>query len=1030
MTHPLGQSKNIRISIYLKLIFGLTLFLSQEYQSSCEYGFPHLLGGSEDQTLIHGVDMLDDLIVIAGGVHDSTVSSIADGDGRPYIALISKGNQYLWSKVFDSMQNTFIMAKFSKEGDKVITMNDRSPQHIVVLYTSNGEVSKNFVVMQDWVTPRIGGYSTFYYDNSIYIAALTTSQNQFLVISIVVNNIRTFRTNTEGFGASILRSGNQNLTYVGGMQKQSGVSYATFSILNNQAQVLSNSFLNTSTVFTLEQYVSQMAILPNYLVGIDQVVGTVIIDNQQMQIFTAEVSHQTQEVGSSRLLKLSVQFSKCLHIYVNSSNITGLIVNDMQNRQIYLEINLTDFKVVVSKSAVLFYNSNYKVTSGVWSSKYGPIIAGYSSQVAGSNSLQLVSFSQTVGFVTALDKIHRCNGDDFVSISQPLLTFIIDVFKPLNFSQNITQDPLGYYSAPYPIATFTNPYLTKFNCTSLNYYKLTGFKNLYADIYIGMQYQHTRLTPIADCGGSTFTITVLLNDTLSDPGTVASSVMSYNEANLIIYFRNNNRSQDGKKFYIHVHAFLYQSWQYYSYTLALQLHQDPCEKVEVTSSPMKDVFFDIYFGNGVFLNYLNWTQTYKKECPIIYKNVAIDNNIGSIHTQWWQKSEISMISSNLNRTGNYTVLTTAYVTNNTVSGSQQNSIARETFQMTIVDQCRFNKPIVPNSLQNSHKVNFQQRMQITLETWQLPYTYCGQIVRYYVFGLPSFANFNNQTQNIEIYPVSNPAHIGNFTFQILAYIDVGNNRANSTIQVVEAPFLYNIPTETFQFEDYFTIKDQEVKAGQILTQSIFKSQDLQQEFLKNFNLKIDFAQAFMFSHYSNSKNIFSPPQNSNGASYKIRLQVTSKKTGIDYRLNYVVKVISEATQLEESISQQNLTSTPNQDIQFYKFKYLKITTQIRATMSSISRYGVFTLYFNDTLLVPKISSFINTEQALKFQVRDGLTDVVDYSKQNVTNFTVQKYNSKYIQIKLEFSNPKILSQQSVRQIVFKIIVIRQIGMHI
>eukprot|EP00347_Sterkiella_histriomuscorum_P016087 403354540 len=1009
------------------IIIGLAVILNQECQSACQYGFPHILGGPNGQTQIQGMDMRNDQIVIAGAVFDNQVSLLADNRGRPYIALIKKANKYLWSRVFDSPDNTFIMAKFSAEGDRVITMNDRAPHQIVILFVSDGEPSIYNKVNTKQIVPKIG-FSTAYVDSSIYIVALTTTSNQFLVLSFLSTSVGIFKTTDLGFGASILRSGNRNLTYIGGMQKKNTPLYPCFTILDNSSKVLLNAYLNTSAAPNIEKYVSQMTSFPNFAPNIDIIVGTLIIDtgiNSKMLIFKADVNQTSYKVGSSRLLTPSIQFVRCLHLSMKSPDLTAMIVTDSLNSQIYMEININSFNVETYKSAVVFYEPNYYATSAALSQAYGPIIAGYSAHIAGYSisSPFSVPFPQIVGYITAMQKPNRCNGNDYLTISSPTISLESNVFQELGYRIDNSGNNF-FYDRVVPLAQpFNNPNYIVFNCTSLDYYQLTGFVNKEDTIYLGKQHQYKRQTPKSDCSGSKYSINVLLNDTLSDLGTVATSIMNYYDSNLTISYQNNDRSLDGKKVVIHIHAFLYQSWQQTSYTLTLNLVQDPCEKVVITPTVLNNVTYDLQSGNGVLLNYLNWTQTYKSECPISYSVNGIDNKDGSSYNLWYQISGIQLLSYNLNRQGVFTVTVDAYVLNNTLQGSQT-SKAQQQFQLQVIGFCKQNKPLVPSTLKELYTINFQQRKFITIDPWELVDTNCNQKITYNVSGLPSFANIDYQTLTIEIYPSSSPAHIGNFSFEIIATIDVEQTIANVNIQVLQQLFPFTKPTETFQFEDYFMLQDQVVKAGQTLTQMIFKSTELQEKLLNNFNFVIDLDKAFVFSEYTNGKVIFSPPLNTKNTTYNIKIQVTSISTQLAYNSQYLLFV----TLLEEP--QQNYNSSLSLDLQFYKFQYINTTTQIKATMSTISRYGVFTLYFNDTLLVPQNSGIINTEKALKFQVRDGINDIVDFSKQNVTNFTVQKYNSKYIEIKLEFSNPKILSQQSVRQIVFKIIVIRQIGMHI
>eukprot|EP00347_Sterkiella_histriomuscorum_P013398 403364857 len=1025
MRNPQRQNDSIQFFKFIYVIIGLAIILSQECQSACQYGFPHILGGPNGQTQIHGMDMRNEQIVIAGAIFDNYVSQFTDDRGRPYIALINSANQYLWSKVFDSPDNAFIMAKFSADGDRVITINDRAPLQIVILFVTNGDANVQNIVNTYWIVPKIG-QSTAYVDSSIYIVALTTSAIQFLVLSITASGADIFQTTDQGFGSSILRSGNGNLTYVGGMQRYGAPLYPSFTILSNSSQVLRNYYLTTSAAPNIEKYVSQMTSLPNFAADKDLIVGTIIIDtgiNIKMLIFKAEVYQSTQNVGLSRLLTPSIQFIRCLHLSMKSSNIIALIVTDSLNSQIYMEINITSYNVETYKSAVLFYNSNYYATSAALSQDYGPIIAGYSSHIAGITSPSIIGFPQIAGYITAMQKSYRCNGEGYQTILPPTIPINSNVFLTLGFVSDTTGGFL--YGQSFPIAkSFDNPYSIVFNCTSLDYYLLTGFVNKEDTIYLGKQYQYQRQTPTSDCSASMFYINVLLNDTLSDLGTVATSIMNYSNSNLTISYQNDNRSLDGKKVVIQIHAFLYQSWQYTSYTLTLKLMQDPCEKVEVTPTVLNNVTYDLHSGNGVLLNYLNWTQTYKSECPISYQVSGTDNNNGNSYDFWYLISGIQLLSNNLVKEGVFTVTVNAYVSNNTLLGSQTTK-AQKQFQMKVIDFCKLNKPIIPTTLKDFQTINFEQRKFITIDPWLLQYTYCNQTITYTVSGLPSFASIDYQTLTIEIYPSSSPAHIGNFTFQIIATIDVGQTIANVKIQVLQQLYSYTIPTQTFQFEDYFLLQDQIVKAGQTLTQLIFISSELQQKLINNFNLVIDLDNAIVFSEYNNGKVTFSPPLNTKNTTYNIKIQVTSISTQLVYNSQYLLFV----TQLEEP--QYYFNSSPTLDLEFYKFQYINTTTQIKVTMSTISRYGVFTLYFNDTLLVPKNSSIINTEKALKFQVRDGLNDIVDQSKQNVTNFTVQKYNQKYIEIKLEFSNPKILSQQSVRFIVFKKnIVKRQIGVHI
>ncbi|CDW78293.1 UNKNOWN [Stylonychia lemnae] len=281
-------------------------------------------------------------------------------------------------------------------------------------------------------------------------------------------------------------------------------------------------------------------------------------------------------------------------------------------------------------------------------------------------------------------------------------------------------------------------------------------------------------------------------------------------------------------------------------------------------------------------------------------------------------------------------------------------------------------------------------------------------------------------QTIRKIDISNPTH---FQIQSLGLTLIGNYRVSRNLytssfyvqvteeckvnQIYAVDETYYIFTVVQSYSDlpfysYLNLKDIKLP-NQIQTKIyLFKNQNLALQFFQKFELSIKIGEATEFTQFENFVLNFYPTEKHQLKSYEIQYSVASLMEKQSYTGTFKVDVgiYIRTNQTDKSIEKIN----GGQEGTILNSKLKRIIT---AKIISMSFRSVATIRFNDTLALDHQISNIDFQKFLKIEIRDGLSELVDYQFQNVTNFYGISYDGIDLKLQLEFSYPESISQQSI-----------------
>eukprot|EP00347_Sterkiella_histriomuscorum_P020591 403337225 len=574
----MGQSQ---IQINLLLVITYWSFVN----STClQYAFPHTLGGKNGDTMIYGMDMRNDDIVIGGVVYDDSIAPPAGSTGSAFVAMITPGNQYRWAKVLNTQYDQLIGAKFSEEGDKVMAINDRSPFWYVVFDANSGVILIQKKHASSWIDPKIENHSDFYYSDTVQMFALQTSTTgKFLLLSFYQDQYYALQSKDMGLAASLSRSQNTSYFYVGGLQQY---KYATLSIVSLNATLIQNYEIQTSPQAGVDAYISKMVV-----------------------------------------------------------------------------------------------------------TNYGPLYAGYTNNFASSTDYVGPTFDKQVGFITSFTKDKRCNGiAQYAALETLYFLTITDSSQYLPFNQVDPQiiPSLSFIDPNIVAFSFTTLDAIFFNCSQVDIYQIDAIENVNEYYIIGTLYETKKLEFSNSCEALiTYSVYINKKDTnvnqifvIIFQVTLAEDALAYNQDTNLIQFQSNDRTQKNGVVVITVYGFIKQSWQYITYSITLNLIEDPCESVKITSYNLLNFTYDIALGAGQFINDLNWTQSSpdKGICEqFTYRTTAQNLNDDSQISDWYNLQSGKMISKEMTTVGKYLVTVSAIVKNST-KGEDSDLLNREKYR--------------------------------------------------------------------------------------------------------------------------------------------------------------------------------------------------------------------------------------------------------------------------------------------------------------------------------------------------------------
>eukprot|EP00347_Sterkiella_histriomuscorum_P013886 403362987 len=609
----------------------LVLILSYwtSVNSTClKYAFPHTLGGFDDATKIYGMDMLNDDIVIAGIVHDSSIASPG--------------------------------AKFSKEGDKVIAVNDRGLFWYVIFNAQTGVVIKQRQHRTNQINPKSITLSDFYFSSQVEIFALTSPDSQFILLTFYGNAYNILQSNINyGFAASLAQSSNENSFYVGGLQQNE----ASLSIVDLRATLIKNYKVQTNISPTNDVVISTLLVEKDSTQMKDRVYGTILIDQNNypyLDIFDLLFDMNSQSLISSKTLNPDpYKFIVCHYIWLLGPNLTGLILEDSNYKLFYVYLDMNTLQATIF-NVILFNQQTYTIMTASYSIKYGPLIGGYTNAFASSTAYPAASFNQQVGCINTFQDTKRCNGQPPVNQAVQFQASQ-NTCSLLTFDYGSSSIDLNFKDPQTASSSFIKLDSIFFNCSQVVNYEIQDIANISETYIFGSLYQANRQSFSINCIEAQITYSVTVPDT----------ALTYNSQTNMITFQTNDITLNYGIVVITIQGFVKQSWQFKTYTITLAIFQDPCDSVQITTEKLNDVVYDISYGSGYFLNNLNWIQSASQTgtCDPYTLNITAYNVIdGGIIGGWYYIKSNQLMSNSTTFIGRYRVVVQALLKNSTTGG--------------------------------------------------------------------------------------------------------------------------------------------------------------------------------------------------------------------------------------------------------------------------------------------------------------------------------------------------------------------------
>eukprot|EP00347_Sterkiella_histriomuscorum_P019222 403342473 len=582
----------------------MIVFLSQ-IECCLKYAFPIVLGGYQDDTFIYDIDIdANNRIAIAGSVKDSSVASNAFAAPVPFVGLIIEGGQYAWAYSLDQPGDYIQKVRFSEEDQYVVAMNANAPNWFIKIDLHGALQSIQRSQGSSWSASYYN--SIAYFSNTgIVLGFQSIPYGEYTLMFIQDPFLNPVKSTRQGAPQTIQRSSNLDFWYIGGnMVYGSTVARPVFSIFDSQGNPrdhyelqLPNPPLQSVAVAHSHLY-KQSTIDYFYLaVNIDTTYNTASTNIIEFQIKPFQgLSPQIDQVTR---LQIAYTFLQIFGIQVlNVDTLCFLGIND-QSKLIYFVVNKITLRGQAFLTDIFDQPADSVIQRAVYNPLYGFILGGYTKNFQETlGGLPAKSYSKNVGFVISFNQVTRCLGtnDEDTNILYTVSTFPQGTLS--SSFQGITPPGPQSYD-PYNFALFplTTDEIT-LSCDALFYYALdpnpSAYDQVYAGIYIGQPSHFAYSTYQAGC--STAVTTVAVNGTLSTAsGIELNSVLTLDQpitGNFM--FQTNDR------------------------TYAVP-----------PTNQFTDKIIDLYWGDGLLIQDVLWTQTNSAACPISYEILLTNNTSGN-----------------------------------------------------------------------------------------------------------------------------------------------------------------------------------------------------------------------------------------------------------------------------------------------------------------------------------------------------------------------------------------------------------------